>query len=249
MSDSRAIVDRPEKTLQILLRETPRRSHERHGTMTESRAKPRAKGMSCASKPRTARALGDSTTASKIRFSATLFRPVATAKAVTWTFLTLPKEASVKLPSRGMTSVEGTFNDVAFRATLQPDGQGGHWLKVDRKLRERQARRRAMSSRWKLRRWLRNRNPRCRPICGRLSLPPTRKRGRYGRISRPSRAGIGSSGSSPPSGKRRDRSGSRVPAICSPKGSDAPAASIGLECMPRALSCPVADDTSSDTRR
>ena len=92
--------------------------------------------MSRASKPRTARALGDSTTASKIRFSATLLRPVATAKAVAWTFLILPKEASVKLPSRGMASVEGTFNGLAFRATLQPDGQGGHWLKVDRKLRE-----------------------------------------------------------------------------------------------------------------
>src|SRR5205807_3789852 len=33
-------------------------------------------------------------------------------------------------------SVEGTFNGLAFRATLEPDGQGGHWLKVDRKLRE-----------------------------------------------------------------------------------------------------------------
>jgi hypothetical protein len=63
-------------------------------------------------------------------------RPKATAKAVSWTFLTLPKEASVKLPSRSMTSVEGTFNGVAFQATLEPDGQGGHWLKVDRKMRE-----------------------------------------------------------------------------------------------------------------
>src|SRR2546425_7774837 len=104
--------------------------------MTESMGKPRAKGKSRASEPPTARALGDSTTASKIRFSATLFRPVTTAKAVAWTFLTLPKEASAKLPSRGMTSVEGIFNCLAFRATLEPDGQGGHWLKVDRKLRE-----------------------------------------------------------------------------------------------------------------
>ena len=61
---------------------------------------------------------------------------MATAKAVAWTFLTLPEEASAKLPSRGMTSVEGTFNGLAFRATLEPDGRGGHWLKVDRKLRE-----------------------------------------------------------------------------------------------------------------
>src|SRR5436190_7040692 len=103
---------------------------------TESMAKPRAKGTSHASKPRTARALGDSTPASKIRFSATLFRPVATAKGVAWTFLTLPKEASAKFPSRGMTSVEGTFNGLAYRGTLEPDGQGGHWLKVDWKLRE-----------------------------------------------------------------------------------------------------------------
>ena len=73
---------------------------------------------------------------SKIRFSAKLFRPVTTAKAVAWTFLTLPKHASVKLPSRSMTSVEGTINGFAFQATLEPDGQGGHWLRVDRKLRE-----------------------------------------------------------------------------------------------------------------
>ena len=104
--------------------------------MTQSVAKPMAKGTSHASKSRTARAHGDSPTASKIHFSATLLRPVANAKAVTWTFLTLPKEASAKLPSRGMMSVEGTFNGLAYRGTLEPDGQGGHWLKVDRKLRE-----------------------------------------------------------------------------------------------------------------
>ena len=82
------------------------------------------------------RDLGDSKTASKIRFTATLFRPAATAKAVSWTFLTLPKEASAKLPARGMVSVEGTLNGFPFQATLEPDGQGGHWLKVDRKMRE-----------------------------------------------------------------------------------------------------------------
>ena len=79
---------------------------------------------------------GDSKAASKIRFSATLLRPKATAKAVSWTFLTLPKEASAKLPSRGQTTVEGTLNGRPLRATLEPDGQGGHWLKVDRKIRE-----------------------------------------------------------------------------------------------------------------
>ena len=82
------------------------------------------------------REFGDSKTASTIRFRATLLRPAATAKAVSWTFLTLPKEASSKLPSRGQTTVEGTFNGFPFSATLEPDGQGGHWLKVDRKMRE-----------------------------------------------------------------------------------------------------------------
>ncbi len=75
-------------------------------------------------------------TSSKIRFGAKLLRPTANTKAGSWTFLILPKEASAKLPSRGMTTVEGTINGFPFRATLEPDGQKGHWLKVNRKLRE-----------------------------------------------------------------------------------------------------------------
>lgn len=75
--------------------------------------------------------------ASSIRFKAKLNRPAAgAAKAGSWTFLTLPKAASAKLPSRGMTSVEGTINGHAFSATLEPDGNRSHWLKVNRKLRE-----------------------------------------------------------------------------------------------------------------
>lgn len=100
-------------------------------------------------KPRTTteqctRGVGDGKGAAcGIRFSATLLRPRVTvvagrsaAKAASWTFLNLPKEASAKLPSRGQTTVEGMLNGVRFRATLAPDGQGGHWLKVERKLRE-----------------------------------------------------------------------------------------------------------------
>jgi hypothetical protein len=74
---------------------------------------------------------------SKIHFSATLLSPKQTnGKAVAWTFLRLPKEASLKLPSRAMVSVIGTFNGFPFQATLAPDGEGGHWLKVERKLRD-----------------------------------------------------------------------------------------------------------------
>jgi hypothetical protein len=73
-------------------------------------------------------------TASKIRFTTKLFRPAASAKVGSWTFLTLPKDASAKLPSRGMTTVEGTINGISFRATLEPDRQKSHWLKVSQKL-------------------------------------------------------------------------------------------------------------------
>jgi hypothetical protein len=75
-------------------------------------------------------------TDSKIRFKAKLFRPAQSTKTGSWTFLVLPKNASAKLPSRGMTAIEGTINGVPFQATVEPDGQKSHWLKVDRKLGE-----------------------------------------------------------------------------------------------------------------
>ena len=70
-------------------------------------------------------------TRSTIRFSAKLFRPKATEK-IAWTLLTLPKNASAKLPSRGMTMVEGTINGFPFRAALEPNGKGSHWLRVNK---------------------------------------------------------------------------------------------------------------------
>jgi len=72
----------------------------------------------------------------KIRFKAKLFRPAESEKGDSWTFLTLPRNASAKLPSRGMTAIEGTINGAPFQTTLEPDGQKSHWLKVDRKLSE-----------------------------------------------------------------------------------------------------------------
>jgi hypothetical protein len=75
-------------------------------------------------------------TATKIRFKAKLLQPAATAKGGTWTFLILPRNASAKLPTRGMTTVKGKLNGHPLRAALEPDGQRSHWLKVSRKLRE-----------------------------------------------------------------------------------------------------------------
>src|SRR4030095_120313 len=72
--------------------------------------------------------------APKIRCKAKLFRPAQSEKDNSWSFLILPKNASAKLPSRGMTAIEGTINGFPFQAPLEPDGQKSHWLKVDRKL-------------------------------------------------------------------------------------------------------------------
>jgi hypothetical protein len=67
---------------------------------------------------------GQSTSAASIYFSATLLRPKATtgAKAVSWKFLNLPNEASDKLPSRGMVSVDGTLNGFPLKVTLEHCG-------------------------------------------------------------------------------------------------------------------------------
>lgn len=53
-----------------------------------------------------------------------------------WTILKLPESASAKLPSRGMTLVEGTINGFRSNIVLEPDGKGSHWFRVDSSLRE-----------------------------------------------------------------------------------------------------------------
>jgi Bacteriocin-protection, YdeI or OmpD-Associated/Domain of unknown function (DUF1905) len=72
----------------------------------------------------------------KIRFKAKLFQPANKANSDSWMFIVLPRDASAKLPSRGMTSIEGTINACPFHAVLEPTGQKSHWLKVDRRLRK-----------------------------------------------------------------------------------------------------------------
>jgi hypothetical protein len=70
-----------------------------------------------------------------IRFAAPLQRP-AQPKNATWRFLRLPAAASKQLHSRGMVSITGTLHGQPFKATLEPDGEGSHWLKVPRALHE-----------------------------------------------------------------------------------------------------------------
>jgi len=65
-----------------------------------------------------------------IRFDATLH---TIGKS---TLLRLPEKASLKLPSRGQVAVEGTINGHQFQTVLEPDGNFGHWMRIDRKLQE-----------------------------------------------------------------------------------------------------------------
>ncbi|HKV88669.1 MAG TPA: DUF1905 domain-containing protein, partial [Candidatus Dormibacteraeota bacterium] len=60
----------------------------------------------------------------------------ATADAIDrWTIVRLPERASAKLPSRGQVAVRGTINGHEFETVLEPDGAGGHWLRIDARLR------------------------------------------------------------------------------------------------------------------
>jgi uncharacterized protein DUF1905/bacteriocin resistance YdeI/OmpD-like protein len=52
------------------------------------------------------------------------------------TLLRLPEKASVKLPSRGQVAVQGTINGHRFQTVLEPDGNLGHWMRIDRRLQE-----------------------------------------------------------------------------------------------------------------
>jgi hypothetical protein len=60
-----------------------------------------------------------------IRFDATL------STIDTSTVLRLPETASKDLPSRGQVVVHGTINGVEFQTVLEPDGNSGHWMRVD----------------------------------------------------------------------------------------------------------------------
>jgi hypothetical protein len=52
------------------------------------------------------------------------------------TLCRLPRDASAKLPSRGMAMAEGTINGFAVQLPLEPDGNKSHWFTVDEAMRE-----------------------------------------------------------------------------------------------------------------
>ncbi len=72
---------------------------------------------------------------SVLRFDARLFQHPQTAKAGSKVFLTVPKRVAGQFPSGGATRVEGVMNGQPFRALMEPDLSGGHWLHVNKAMR------------------------------------------------------------------------------------------------------------------
>lgn len=50
------------------------------------------------------------------------------------TILRLPSKASRQLPSRGQVAIHGRINGHQFETVLEPDGSGGHWMRIDGRL-------------------------------------------------------------------------------------------------------------------
>ena len=67
-----------------------------------------------------------------LRFEAQLFQHPKTAKTDFQTLLNVPEWVSKQFPSRGVTKVEGTINGHPFRAALEPNTSGSHWLRVNK---------------------------------------------------------------------------------------------------------------------
>ena len=72
---------------------------------------------------------------SVFHFKARLFRDPKTGGSATL-LLDVPEVVSKKARSSGMTTIEGTINGHPFRAALEPNTFGGHWLHVNKAMRE-----------------------------------------------------------------------------------------------------------------
>src|ERR1700748_3062090 len=62
-----------------------------------------------------------------VRFEAT---PYAVDRPA---ILRLPEKASNQLPSRGQVAVQATVNGHACQTVAEPDGESGHWVRIDAK--------------------------------------------------------------------------------------------------------------------
>jgi hypothetical protein len=66
-------------------------------------------------------------------FEARLVRPDAPGS---WTFVKVPAAVSKALGARGRVPVKGTVNERPLTGSLMPDGEGGHFLVVNKAIRD-----------------------------------------------------------------------------------------------------------------
>lgn len=70
-------------------------------------------------------AMSPAKAAPAVRFEATLYSIGGSA------ILRLPEKASNQLPSRGQVAVQATVNGHACQTVVEPDGESGHWVRID----------------------------------------------------------------------------------------------------------------------
>ena len=67
-------------------------------------------------------------------FMATLERPDSVGA---WTYLTVPFDAATVFGAKGQIKIKGTLNGARFRGVLMPQGNGSHFLVINKALRDR----------------------------------------------------------------------------------------------------------------
>jgi hypothetical protein len=166
--------------------------------------------------PQVAKADGDGPPV--LRFEAQLFQHPKTAKTDFQTLLNVPEWVSKQFPSRGMTKVEGTINGHPFRAALEPNTSGSHWLRVNKAMLKGAGAHAGDTVRLAI--LGPNLNRQSPPISG-SPLPLLTRRRRCGTTSRPWVVATGSGGSNRPSNLRPEPAGSHGPSNSFPQESGA----------------------------
>ena len=72
-------------------------------------------------------AMSPAKAAPAVRFEATLYAIDGPA------IPRLPEKASNQLPSRGQVAVQAAVNGHAWQTVVEPDGESGHWVRIDAK--------------------------------------------------------------------------------------------------------------------
>jgi hypothetical protein len=66
-------------------------------------------------------------------FSSRLVKPEGTG---TWTYAPVPPEVELLLGERGLIKVKGTVNGVPVQSSLMPQGDGSHYIVINKSIRE-----------------------------------------------------------------------------------------------------------------